>query len=95
MPAPFVPTRPIRSPARISNARSLKIGSPEYWRPRPVADKAAIAAALHQNVWPLLESASVKPIIHATFPLADAAEAHRVLESSAHIGKIVLNLGGQ
>lgn len=59
-------------------------------RPRPVADKAAIAAALHQKVWPLLESASVKPIIHATFPLADAAEAHRVLESSAHIGKLVL-----
>ena len=59
-------------------------------RPRPVADKAAIAAALHQKVWPLLESASVKPIVHATFPLADAAEAHRVLESSAHIGKLVL-----
>jgi putative PIG3 family NAD(P)H quinone oxidoreductase len=59
-------------------------------RPRPVADKAAIAAALHQTVWPLLESASVKPIIHATFPLVDAAEAHRVLESSAHVGKLVL-----
>jgi NADPH2:quinone reductase len=59
-------------------------------RPRPVADKAAIAASLRLHVWPLLESGAVKPIIHATFPLRDAAEAHRVMESSAHIGKLVL-----
>ncbi|PYR52187.1 MAG: NAD(P)H-quinone oxidoreductase [Acidobacteria bacterium] len=59
-------------------------------RARPVADKAAIAVALRQHVWPLLESGAVKPIVHATFPLRDAAEAHRVMESSAHIGKLVL-----
>jgi putative PIG3 family NAD(P)H quinone oxidoreductase len=59
-------------------------------RARPVADKGAIATAVRQQVWPLLESGAVKPIIHATFPLHQAAEAHRVMESSAHIGKLVL-----
>jgi NADPH2:quinone reductase len=59
-------------------------------RARPVADKGAIAAELRQHVWPLLESGAVKPIVHATFPLRHAAEAHRVMESSAHIGKLVL-----
>jgi NADPH2:quinone reductase len=59
-------------------------------RARPVADKGAIAAALRQHVWPLLESGVVKPIVHATFPLRHAAEAHRVMESSAHIGKLLL-----
>jgi putative PIG3 family NAD(P)H quinone oxidoreductase len=59
-------------------------------RARPVADKAAIAAELRRHVWPLLESGAVKPIVHATFPLRHAAEAHRVMESSAHIGKLLL-----
>jgi putative PIG3 family NAD(P)H quinone oxidoreductase len=59
-------------------------------RPRPIADKAAIASELRQQVWPLLESGAVKPIIHASFPLREAAEAHRVMESSAHIGKLLL-----
>jgi putative PIG3 family NAD(P)H quinone oxidoreductase len=59
-------------------------------RPRPVADKGAIARALHANVWPLIESGAVKPIIFRTFPLAHAADAHRLLESSQHIGKLVL-----
>jgi len=59
-------------------------------RSRPVAEKAAIAAELRQHVWPLLESGTVKPIVHATFPLREAAEAHRVMESSAHIGKLLL-----
>jgi putative PIG3 family NAD(P)H quinone oxidoreductase len=59
-------------------------------RPRPVADKGEIAAALRQHVWPLLESGAVAPIVHATFPLRDAAEAHRVMESGVHIGKLVL-----
>jgi NADPH2:quinone reductase len=59
-------------------------------RPRPVAEKGAIAAALRQDVWPLLESGAVRPIVHATFPLRDAAEAHRVMEAGAHIGKLVL-----
>jgi putative PIG3 family NAD(P)H quinone oxidoreductase len=59
-------------------------------RPRPVADKGAIADELRREVWPLLESGAVKPIVHATFPLRQAAEAHRMMESSAHIGKLLL-----
>ena len=59
-------------------------------RTRTVAEKGAIAAALTQHVWPLLESGAVRPLIHATFPLRDAAEAHRVMESGAHVGKLVL-----
>lgn len=59
-------------------------------RARPIADKGAIAEAVHRHVWPLLESGSVKPIVYATFPLRDASAAHRVMESSAHIGKLVL-----
>jgi NADPH2:quinone reductase len=61
-------------------------------RPRTVAQKGAIAAAVRQNVWPLLASRRVKPIIYATFPLAQAAEAHRLMESSTHIGKIMLTV---
>ncbi|HTO80824.1 MAG TPA: NAD(P)H-quinone oxidoreductase [Methylomirabilota bacterium] len=61
-------------------------------RPRTVAEKGAIARALLANVWPLLESGRVAPVIHATFPLARAADAHRLMESSAHIGKIVLTM---
>ena len=59
-------------------------------RPRPVAFKAAIAASLKQNVWPLLESGAIKPVIYKTFPAAQAAQAHALMESNQHIGKIVL-----
>ena len=59
-------------------------------RPRPIVEKARVAAAVHQHVWPLLESGTVKPIVHATFPLREAAEAHRVMEASQHIGKLLL-----
>jgi putative PIG3 family NAD(P)H quinone oxidoreductase len=59
-------------------------------RPRPVAEKAAIARALREHVWPLLESGAVAPVIFATYPLRDAAAAHRVMESGEHIGKLVL-----
>lgn len=59
-------------------------------RPRSVAEKGVIAAALRQQVWPLIAKGAIRPVIHATFPLARAAEAHRLMESSAHIGKIVL-----
>jgi NADPH2:quinone reductase len=59
-------------------------------RPRSVAEKGAIAEALRRHVWPLLEDRLVKPVIHAVFPLRQAAEAHRVLESGVHIGKLVL-----
>lgn len=61
-------------------------------RPRSRADKADIAKALQANVWPLLEQGLCRPVIHATFPLADAAEAHRLMESSQHIGKIMLKV---
>jgi NADPH2:quinone reductase len=61
-------------------------------RARSVAEKGAIARAVHTNVWPLIESGAVKPIIFRTFPLASAAEAHRLLESSQHIGKLVLTV---
>ena len=59
-------------------------------RPRPVAFKAAIASALKANVWPLLESGVIKPVIHSTFVAGDAAKAHELMESNQHIGKIVL-----
>jgi NADPH:quinone reductase len=61
-------------------------------RPRTVEQKGAIAAALAAKVWPLLEKGIVKPLIERTFPLAEAAAAHRLLESSTHIGKIVLTV---
>jgi len=59
-------------------------------RIRSVEQKGAIAAALRQHVWPLLEAGTVAPIIHATFALRDAAAAHRVMESGNHVGKLVL-----
>ena len=59
-------------------------------RARSIAEKGAIAVALRQHVWPLLESGAVKPVIHATFPLRSAADAHRVMDSRMHIGKLVL-----
>jgi NADPH2:quinone reductase len=59
-------------------------------RAQPIANKGRIAQALRTHVWPLFESAPLKPPIHARFPLADAAGAHRLMESGAHIGKIVL-----
>jgi NADPH2:quinone reductase len=61
-------------------------------RPRSVEQKGAIARALEEKVWPLLATGKLKPLIHATFPLADAAKAHTLMESSAHVGKIVLTV---
>ncbi|MGH6717954.1 MAG: NAD(P)H-quinone oxidoreductase [Alphaproteobacteria bacterium] len=61
-------------------------------RPRTVEQKGEIAADLAREVWPLLESGRVKPVIHKTFPLAQATEAHRLMESSVHVGKIVLTV---
>lgn len=62
-------------------------------RPRSVAQKAVIAEALRAEVWPLLESGTVRPVIHATFPLEEARAAHEMMESSAHLGKILLETG--
>src|SRR6267143_421341 len=61
-------------------------------RPRTVEQKGAIAAALREKVWPLIERGTVRPQIYRTFPLVEAAAAHRLLESSSHVGKIVLTV---
>ncbi|MGX4642297.1 NAD(P)H-quinone oxidoreductase [Massilia sp. SYSU DXS3249] len=61
-------------------------------RPRPVAFKAAIARNLRERVWPLIEGGRVKPVIHQVFPLEAAAQAHALMESSTHVGKIVLQV---
>jgi NADPH2:quinone reductase len=61
-------------------------------RPRSIEFKAAIASKLAQKVWPLIESGKIKPVIHETFPLAQAAQAHALMESGTHIGKIVLRV---
>jgi putative PIG3 family NAD(P)H quinone oxidoreductase len=62
-------------------------------RPRSVAQKGAIAAAVRAEVWPLVEAGKVRTLVHATFPLAEAAKAHALMETSAHVGKIVLTVG--
>jgi NADPH2:quinone reductase len=61
-------------------------------RPRPVAFKAAVARQLQEKVWPLIEAGKIKPVIFKTFPLAQAAEAHALMESSTHVGKIMLQV---
>jgi NADPH:quinone reductase len=73
---------------RILSRRLTVTGS--TLRARSVDEKGRIAEALLREVWPLVEAGRVKPIVAATFPLADAAAAHRLMESSAHVGKIVL-----
>ena len=61
-------------------------------RPRSVAEKTAIAQALQTRVWPLIEAGSIKPVVHQTFALGDAHRAHELMESSRHIGKIMLEV---
>jgi NADPH:quinone reductase len=61
-------------------------------RPRDVAFKGAIADSLREHVWPLIEAGGIKPVVFKSFPLAQAADAHRLMESSAHVGKIVLEV---
>lgn len=61
-------------------------------RPRPLPYKAKIAAALRERVWPLIDAGQIRPMIAQVFPLAAAAEAHRLMESSSHIGKIALRI---
>jgi len=61
-------------------------------RARPAAEKAAIVASVREHVWPLIESGDVRPVIDTTFPLDQAAEAHRRLEASDHVGKVLLTL---
>ena len=61
-------------------------------RARPAEEKAAIVAAVREHVWPLLEDGTVRPVVHQTYPLAEAAQAHRDMEASGHIGKLLLLL---
>jgi putative PIG3 family NAD(P)H quinone oxidoreductase len=61
-------------------------------RSRSVAEKTRLAQAVHDAVWPALERGAWRPIVHATFPLADAADAHRLMEAGTHIGKLVLEV---
>lgn len=61
-------------------------------RPRPVEFKAAIAEKLKANIWPLLESRRIKPVIYKVFPLEEAVQAHMLMESSAHVGKLVFQV---
>ncbi len=74
--------------ARVLTRRLHITGS--TLRPRPVEFKGKIAAALRETVWPLIESGAIRPVVHATFPAAEAAQAHALMESSQHVGKIVL-----
>ncbi|MGH8704423.1 MAG: zinc-binding dehydrogenase, partial [Burkholderiales bacterium] len=60
--------------------------------PRPVEFKGAIARSLREKIWPLVEAGRIKPVIYKTFALADARDAHKLMESSQHIGKIVLTV---
>jgi len=75
---------------RVMMKRLILTGS--TLRARPAAEKGAIAAAVRLNVWPLIEARRLRPQVHATFPLALAADAHRALEAGDHVGKIVLKV---
>ena len=77
--------------ARVMMKRQTLTGS--TLRARSDAQKAAIAQMLREKVWPLVAAKKVKPVIHKVYPLAEAAEAHRLMESSVHIGKIMLAVG--
>jgi NADPH:quinone reductase-like Zn-dependent oxidoreductase len=60
-------------------------------RSRPSEEKAAICAAVVEHVWPLLEDKTVRPVVHTTLPLEQAAEAHRMMEAGDHVGKVLLS----
>jgi len=61
-------------------------------RPRPVEFKGTVAKSLREKIWPLIEAGKIKPEIYKTFPLEQAADAHRLMETSQHIGKLVLTV---
>ncbi len=76
--------------ALLLRKRLTVVGS--VLRARTVAEKGAVAEQLRHHVWPLIASGKIKPVIDSTFPLADAAKAHARMETSAHVGKIVLKI---
>ncbi|MFD9813245.1 MULTISPECIES: NAD(P)H-quinone oxidoreductase [Streptomyces] len=61
-------------------------------RARPLQEKAAIVAAVREHVWPLIGNGQVRPVVDRTLPMADAAEAHRVVDASSHVGKVILTV---
>jgi NADPH:quinone reductase-like Zn-dependent oxidoreductase len=61
-------------------------------RARPTAEKAAIVAAVREHVWPLIADGRIRPIVHERYPLAEAAQAHREMEASTHVGKLILRV---
>lgn len=75
---------------RVMTRRLTVTGS--TLRPRPVAFKGEIAASLRERVWPLFEAGKISPVIHQTFPLNQASRAHELMETSTHIGKIILTI---
>lgn len=82
------------APVNIFNVMRKRLRlSGSTMKARTVKEKAEIAQRLKENVWPLLESGAVAPVIDSVFPLAEAADAHRHMESGAHIGKIILKTG--
>lgn len=83
-------TKGIVDLAQILRRRLTITGS--TLRPRSIAFKAAIAANLRKRIWPMLESGAIKPVIHQTFPLEQASQAHALMETSAHVGKIMLKV---
>jgi NADPH:quinone reductase len=76
--------------SHVMRKRLAIVGS--TMRPRTTAEKGLIAKALRETVWPVLDAGRCGPVVHKVFPLAEAAEAHRLMESSAHIGKIMLKV---
>ncbi len=83
-------TKGIVDLAQILRRRLTITGS--TLRPRSIAFKAAISANLRKRIWPMLESGAIKPVIHQTFPLEQASQAHALMETSAHVGKIMLKV---
>src|SRR5207253_4728811 len=79
--------------ARIMGRRLTLTGS--TLRPRSVAFKSLVADEIARSVWPFVEEGRLKPVVHATFPLAEVASAHAMMEAGDHIGKIVLVTGAE
>jgi NADPH:quinone reductase-like Zn-dependent oxidoreductase len=73
---------------KLMAKRAAVIGT--ILRTRPVEEKSAICAAVVEHVWPLVADGTVRPVVHATLPLEDAAQGHRLMEDGGHVGKIVL-----
>jgi NADPH2:quinone reductase len=89
----FVAGSPVDVDLRVVMTKRLTITGSTL-RPRSVPEKGVIARELEQRVWPLLSAGRVRPVVFRTFPLAEAAAAHRLLESDSHIGKVVIVVRG-